>query len=303
MKVSNCSLPGNLGPALEASTCFNGWQGDAIVIMKPWLPETIRNLSWLGMVLGIGFIAPKWWNGDGANGCGIWVNPTFVISRCRWKLLKPLLSSSRSSTMLSSEVATPPGKAASMEAKPASVKLDPAFNQLISSHFLQMAGWNSSHLFENGEKHRASCSLWAITWNMRPFSGATLAKIPWTPWTPWIPWILCLPVIFPIRRQPITLTRERDQNPTKIGFENWYVGRSSTGFPWEGQTWTSAVGADWLLAALPFTTLHVESGTARINEPWSGQMFNWHPNISKISVSHFWWRRPFRDFKLASPFF
>lgn len=150
-----------------------------------------------------------------ANGIGwIHVNPTFVISRCRrrWNFLKPPLSSSRSSTMLSSEVATPPGKAASMEAKPASVKLDPAFNQLISSHFLvQIAGcWE-----KNTAPYRASCSLWAITWNMRPFSGATLAAN--------IPWMLCPPVMF--AKAPVTLTRSRSK-PEKIVLKTGMLGEA-----------------------------------------------------------------------------
>ena len=34
-------LARKLGSSLRS---FNGLQGDAIVIMKPWLPETIRNL-------------------------------------------------------------------------------------------------------------------------------------------------------------------------------------------------------------------------------------------------------------------
>ena len=114
--------------------------------------------------------------------------------------------------LLSSEVATPPGKAASMEAKPASVKLDPAFNQLISSLFLvQIARWNS----------------WSQLKTVRSTAPPVVSEQSHETWdhSPAPPWRLHGGFHGNIPTAPITLTRSRSK-PLKMVLKTGMLGEA-----------------------------------------------------------------------------
>ena len=160
-----------------------------------------------------------------------WVNPTFVLYTGDGR---------------SAEAATPPGKAASMEAKPASVKLDPAFHKRIAMDFLQISGWNPSSKAGPRPKktpmgHRWEAPLLSAppvvseqsheTWDHSParpwwregcFSwghgymprASTIKHLMFVQWVCWG------------NNKPSGVVHTSSRSKTH-GLKNWYVGRSS----------------------------------------------------------------------------